>query len=332
MNFSYQRWATLFDSGIRAALDQAIDQGLMQSRMALAPVAVFWVIGIGVMFATGRMGVGTAASRIGWLGLAIAITTSGFFGEIVRPFFMVDLPQAIASAVAGAAGLSPTGDIGSARQFDVMSGAVWNMAYNVKAAAGWSQMYLWPVIYVVAGALDVATAVMFAVWLIVRLSISLVVAALAYMPLLLLFAATRMWIMEAVGKIVGLLMHQLMVGIMLLISIEGAQSWMREAINAPGDIDLKMRAMFSIVAFMVIALCVLLKIPSLVSGGAGWAISGATAAVTSRMGGGAAAAGAANVLAGPAGAAARRALTQFAVGLHDGAQGIKALKAQVSRP
>lgn len=329
---SYERWALLFDTGIRAALDQAIAQGLAQSRTALAPVATFWVVAIGVMFATGRMSVGTAASRIGWLALAVAITTSGFFGEIVRPLFMEDLPRAIAASVSGAAGLAPSSGTGSAAQFDVMSAAVWNMAYNLRAAAGWSQMYMWPVIYVAAGVLDVTIALMFAVWLIVRLSISLMVATLAFMPLLLLFAATRMWIMEAVGKLVGLLMHQLMVGIMLLIAIDGAQAQIREAINTPGDIDLKMKAMFSILAFMVVALCVLLKIPSLVSGGAGWAISGATAAMTSRMGGALGAAGTASALAGPAGAATRRALVQFTHGLHHGAQGLRALRAQAERP
>ena len=190
------------------------------------PIAATFVLG-GIQLVTiiaganlmyGRLDQGEAVKRIVTCIIVSALMTPALFNQFVVQTLTQDIPNQISSAVGGAAGLQ------GAQGFD----ALLNQITQFAATAG-AQMI--GITYigdrVVLGIAEIFAkgflAICFAIWAIAALSVDFIVPLLAILAPTFLFNATRAWGERAIGRVVGLLLVQmiaLMVG-SVIVKAEG---------------------------------------------------------------------------------------------------------------
>lgn len=308
----YEEYARFTDDLTTAGMDEVITAGITASLGVLRAALMLYVLIAAVMVMYGRMS-GWEAVRRGVRAMAIiALLQAGTYGSYVRETFWVTIPDKVASSLSG----SPT-TITAAQRFDRVNQAAANLvAVADQQATGLFNFRPQIAITIAEACMKAFLFISFALWLVSRIATALLIAAGPFLLIAFLFDATRGWVLQWVGKLVGLAVWQLCAAILAEIVLRGSMTWVQRVAGATGvglpemvDELWKVVIWFGLNAIVMLGLPYYAAIGSSAAAGlgvaatAGWAVAGTAASL-----GASAAMGAARL-----GAAAGRAAGRAAV-------------------
>lgn len=262
----FSDFATSLDTMLISSMDAVISGGLAGMRGQIALALSLYVIGFAFLTIYGKTDVGTAAMAAVRALVVTQILQAANYTLYVRDFFFTDLPNTIASAMGG-----PRLTISSAQQFD----ALWSAALNATSivlgqATGFTMMPERGIAWLLAGAMLLALGVIFLVWIIARVFMAIIICMGVFIVLLFLFSATRGFVEQWIGKLVGLVVLQLTTSILLRLILVIINEKMRTMGAAPaGNVDAMLAQLTSIAAVYWIGAALMVVLPSFVAIGSG---------------------------------------------------------------
>lgn len=277
MNDTFTTLATTFDAQILAAMDAVLTAGISEARVQIVAAISLLILIVGGLAMVGRMDVGTAALtgvRAVCVSALLQTTTYNYY---VRDFFFTDLPNHLAAAVGG-----PRVTLSSAAQFDQLTAATLNaMSYVLGVATGWSDIGERMIAYAIAGLTIMALFFIFALWLLTRLMLALIILLGPFLIMLFLFRATRRFVEQWIGMLIGAVALQLAASIVLrilLLVITDQMRVMQRVAQSGGDVPILISNQAVVLGVCAFAAFIMFVLPSLVAIGSGAA--GAAAAET----------------------------------------------------
>ena len=227
----YEEYARFTDDLTTAGMDEVITAGITASLGVLRSALMLYVLIAAVMVMYGRMS-GWEAVRRGVRAMAmIALLQAGTYNSYVRETFWVTIPDKVASSLSG----SPT-RITAAQRFDRVNEAAANLvAVADQQATGLFNFRPQIAITLAEACMKAFLFVSFALWLVSRIATALLIAAGPFLLVAFLFDATRSWVLQWVGKLVGLAVWQLCAAILAEIVLRGSMTWVQRVAAAPGS-------------------------------------------------------------------------------------------------
>ncbi|MBB5696055.1 type IV secretion system protein [Muricoccus pecuniae] len=258
--------ATSMDTMLIASMDAIISSGLASMRPQIALALSLYIIGFAALTVFGKTDIGAAAMAAVRALVVAQILRAASYTSYVRDFFFTDLPNTIAAALGG-----PRSGISSAQQFDLLwSAALHATSIVLGQATGFTMMLERGVAWIEAGAMLVALGAIFLVWLIARVFMAIVICLGVFIILLFLFSATRGFVEQWIGKLVGLIVLQITSSILLRIVLVVISDKMRAMGAAPpGDVDAMLAQLGSIAAVYWIGAALMIVLPSFFAIGSG---------------------------------------------------------------
>ncbi|WP_424138824.1 type IV secretion system protein [Roseomonas chloroacetimidivorans] len=259
-------FATSMDGMLIASMDAIISSGLSNMRGQIALALSLYVLGFAFLTVFGKTDVGEAA-RAALRALVITqLLQASAYNYYVRDFFFTDLPNTVAAALGG-----PRSGISSATQFDLLwSAALHATSIVLGQATGWTMMPERGVAWVLAAAMLIALGAIFLVWLIARVFMAVVICLGVFLALLFLFSATRGFVEQWIGKLVGLIVLQITSSILLRIVLVIITDRMRALGTAPtGNVDAMIAQLGSITAVYWIGAALMIVLPAFIAIGSG---------------------------------------------------------------
>ncbi len=275
----FQIFATFtqaIDNVLVNGMSAAISGGIAFTSTYINVALSIYVIGYGFMMLYSKGDLETWVSGI-WRAIAIvALLQIANYDYYVEQLFFTDLPNAIARALNGP-GLS----LKSASQFDVLWSASLNATATAAAAA--SDTWFGPVYrilaYAAAGLMLVALGLMWLVWYLARVFMSVVICMGPFLLILFLFKRTEGFAYSWVGKLVGLTALQLASSILLRIILKIVTQQMLDMQHQlQGNIDSMLGVLASMAGIYWMGTLIMVCLPSAIAIGSG---TGAAAAVAS---------------------------------------------------
>lgn len=291
----YEEYARYTDDLTTAGMDEVIAAGIAASVGVLRAALMLYVLIAAVMVMYGRMG-GWEAVRRGVRAMAvIALLQAATYGAYVRETFWVTIPDKVAASLSG----SPS-TITAAQRFDRVNQAASNLvAVADRQATGLFNLRPQIAITVAEACMKAFLFITFALWLVSRIATALLIAAGPFLLIAFLFDATRSWVLQWIGKLVGLAVWQLCAAILAEMVLRGSMSWVQRVAAAPGaglpemlDELWKVAIWFGLNAIVMLGLPYYAAIGSSAAAGigvasvAGWALAGqaATLGASAAMG------------------------------------------------
>lgn len=262
----FSDFATSLDTMLISSMDAVISGGLAGMRGQIALALSLYVIGFAFLTIYGKTDIGTAAMAAVRALVITQVLQAANYTLYVRDFFFTDLPNTIASAMGG-----PRLTISSAQQFD----ALWSAALNATSivlgqATGFTMMPERGVAWLLAGAMLLALGVIFLVWIIARVFMAIVICMGVFIVLLFLFSATRGFVEQWIGKLVGLVVLQLTTSILLRLILVIINDKMRTMGAAPtGNVDAMLAQLASMAGIFWMGAALMIVLPSFVAIGSG---------------------------------------------------------------
>lgn len=226
----YEEYARFTDDLTTSGMDEVITAGINASVGVLRSALMVYVMIAAVMVMYGRMG-GWDAVRRGVRAMAvIALLQAGTYNSYVRETFWVTIPNKVASALTG----SPTRTT-AAQRFDRVNQASSNLvALADQQATGLFNFRPQIAITLAEACMKAFLFVTFALWLVSRIAIALLISAGPFLLIAFLFDSTRSWVLQWIGKLVGLSIWQLCAAILAEIVLRGSMTWVQKVAAAPG--------------------------------------------------------------------------------------------------
>lgn len=286
----YEEFARFTDDLTTAGMDGVIAGGIAASLGVMRSALMLYVVIAAVMVMYAKMD-GWDAVKRGIRAMAIiALLQAGTYGSYVREQFWTTIPNLIASSLSG----NPT-SITAAQRFDRVSTAAAHMVaradgqatgiFNFRAQIGISFAEF---------AMRFFLFVSFALWLVARVASALLICAGPFLLIAWLFDATRGWVLQWIGKLVGLAVWQLCAGILTEMVLRGSIFWVQRVAAVPGiGLAEVLDGLWKIAIWFGINMLVMLGLPYYAAiGSASAAGMGVAGAMGSAAIGGAAAMGA----------------------------------------
>lgn len=259
-------FASSMDTMLIASMDAIIAGGLASVRGQIALALSLYIIGFAFLTIYGKTDIGTAVMAAVRALVVTQILQAATYTYYVRDFFFTDLPNTIAAALGG-----PRSGISSAQQFDLLwSAALHATSIILGQATGFTMMMERGVAWVLAGAMLLALGVIFLVWLIARVFMAIIICMGVFIALLFLFSATRGFVEQWIGKLVGLVVLQLTSSILLRMVLVIITDKMRTMGAAPsGDVDAMLAQLSSMASVYWMGAALMIVLPSFVAIGSG---------------------------------------------------------------
>lgn len=259
-------FAGAMDTMLVSSMDAIISAGLAGMRGQIALALSLYIIGFAFLTIYGKTDVGTAALAAVRAVVVTQVLQLAAYNYYVRDFFFTDLPNTIAAALGG-----PRSGISSAQQFDLLwSAALHATSFVLGQATGFTMMGERVVAWALAGLMLVALGVIFLVWIIARVFMAVVICMGVFIILLFLFKATRGFVEQWIGKLVGLIVLQLTSSILLRIVLVIITDRMRAMGATPsGDVDAMIGQLASIAAVYWIGAALMIVLPTFIAIGSG---------------------------------------------------------------
>ena len=274
MNNTFTTLATTFDAQILAAMDAVLTAGISEARVQIVAAISLLILIVGGLAMMGKMDVGTAALtgvRAVCVSALLQTTTYNYY---VRDFFFTDLPNHLAAAVGG-----PRVTLSSAAQFDQLTAATLNaMSYVLGVATGWSDIGERMIAYAIAGLTIMALFFIFALWLLTRLMLALIILLGPFLIILFLFRATRRFVEQWIGMLIGAVALQLAASIVLrilLLVITDQMRVMQRVAQSGGDVPILISNQAVVLGVCAFAAFIMFVLPSVIAIGSGAAGSSA---------------------------------------------------------
>ncbi|MGE4043378.1 MAG: type IV secretion system protein [Acetobacteraceae bacterium] len=309
-----------YNNALFAGADAVITAGLANMASALQILGVFSVAVFGYLMLTGNMTPKTGMSMMIRLVVVQAAMTPVFYNQYVRDVMLNWLPDFIAQTVGTASG--PDAGAG---QFDQLRIDIMRMAEGLRLrATGLSYMADRAAIYVLEFFCLLIVTATFFMYVFVRGVMTLVVSVGPFIIVAYLFNATRPFVENWIGKMVGVGILLLLISVLLKIIVVQFQVYVSEVDIENANLAVAIQGLLSVFLSMLFGVGLLLYLPriafSIGTGAAfdvasGAAMGAATVASAARAAGRSAAAGArAGARAAVGAAAAGRAAGRFAQG------------------
>lgn len=303
----FERTATELDTSLIEGMGVAVSAGLAWAAPQLKTGLMLYVAGFGLLMMYGRVDKGTFMTAIVRALAVTAILKASNYDYYVRDLFFTDLPNAIAAAMDG-----PRVTVNSADQFDRMWSAVMHYSAFINGqASGWDDIVNRSIVWGLAGANLIALGVCFGMWYIARGFMAIIICIGPWLIILYLWDATRGWVNEWIGKLVGFVVLQLAASILLRIVLSILNGRLKAMNDNPGlSIDEMIANAAGLTGIFWIMALIMFVLPSFVAigSGAGAGVAMASGIVGSFGGSVAGAAATVGGLAVKGGAAAGKAL------------------------
>lgn len=225
---NYAETAAQFDRMMAAGTAEVLDAGLGWMTDLLPPVVTLLVMFCGTLMALGQLHTGTALKYAGRLVLLLALVSAGTYADAVVTPILDTIPDEIASRLNGL-GASLT----AAEQFDIVANTLEEMTEVALAnATGLLRIADRAAIHGHNAWGSGALAVMFWVWVAMRMLLHLVVMLGAFLLVLIPFDTTNGIVREWGAKVVGVLAWQLVAAILLKVSLTGSMLMLERVAQA----------------------------------------------------------------------------------------------------
>lgn len=268
---TYLGYAQIQDSAIIAGMNSIINASLTAVWPIVHWLAIIYLIILFCQVASNQMTVNAGVGKaIRLIVVVFVIHSAGIYTKYVRDLAFTDVPNEIATIVTG----SPVG-ISAASQFDHVAQAADYLVADAQAkntgsifsvSAIGNSVALW----LADIGMNIATAIMFGVWLLGRKLLAIVLCFGPWLLLFELFDRTRGFTEQWIGKIVGLLVFQLASAALLQIMLKG-QSQVLQAIKAsPGiSLDAMIGKLMHLVGYMATDALTMIALPAICAIGSG---------------------------------------------------------------
>nr|WP_302479809.1 type IV secretion system protein [Roseicella sp. DB1501] len=160
----------------------------------------------------------------------IALLQAGTYGSMVREQFWTTIPNLVATSLSG-----NVTAITAAQRFDRVDMAASNLIARADGqAAGLLNLRPQIAISFAQAAIKVFLLVSFALWLVSRVATALLIAVGPFLLIAWLFDATRGWVLQWIGKLIGLAVWQLCAAILAEMVLRGSMYWVQRVAAFPG--------------------------------------------------------------------------------------------------
>lgn len=277
---NFEMFAAQYDEALRAGADQAMMALLERAATIMPAVLTPLVIGLGVLWAIGQLGLGRAFSYIARIAVVVWLIVSLAYIPMIRDTVVNDFPNEIAGWVNGDGQA-----MSSAAQFDRLDEANAHFTSLILGqATGFLQMPTRIIAHAHRAAAKFWLELIFYIWIACRMLTYLLVASGVVFVFFLLFESTRNWFGEFLGKLVGVCVWQLMSAIMLRITLVGMEVYMRAAIANPGrSLDEQLETAADIAGWFLGCFILLLLLPAAAGVGSGMVAGAAQGTVLGLM-------------------------------------------------
>lgn len=267
--------ARTVDAQVLAAMDAVITAGIADMRLQIAAVLSLMILILGALAFLGRMDLNMAATAAVRAVCISFLLQAPNFNYYVRDLFFTDLPNRLAAAVGG-----PRVDVSSAAQFDALLAAGINaQTYVLSVATGFSGIADRVISYIQVGLLGAALVIIFALWLLTRIFMAIIILLGPFVLMLFLFQATRRYVEQWVGMLIGMVSLQLGTSIVLrilLVIITDKMRTMQAVAQANASVDVLHTYLGNMALICWFGVIIMVCLPGAIALGAG---SGASAAV-----------------------------------------------------
>lgn len=247
-----------FEMGINAAVSSVVTSALGAVAPELTTALVIFIIIQGMLISFRRYDYWMGLTNIARATCVALLLSAGYYATWIQSPFMTTIPNWIAHVVNGG-----SGPLAGAQQFDAVLSATDHFAAGIL-----QQATLWDVgaridIGLATLADLIALGIAFVIWELASLMMGLVVCLGPFVLIGMLFSATRSITQQWIGKMIGLLVLQLMIAVLLQVIISGNDEYLRQAQSAPGTgIDEQIQTLFDIVAFAGMSAVIAILVPS----------------------------------------------------------------------
>jgi hypothetical protein len=268
---TYQQFYAQYDVAIRSGADEATAAGLRWVAGVFPAIIIPVIIVAGLLLAWGLLDKGRIFQYGGRAAIVIYLVISQAFVPIVRDNIIDGVPNEIASAINGNGSR-----ITAVEQFDRLDQASGYFTARVLGqATGISQIGNKIAAWAARGFQKFFLEATFVIWMGVRMLTHIAVALLAFSLVFLLMQSTSQWVMEQLGKIIGLLSWQIAMSILLKVMLTGTEVFLRETlVRGQGmSIEQQVDVCFDIAGWFFACFVLVLMVPSIIGVGAGAATS-----------------------------------------------------------
>jgi hypothetical protein len=268
----YERFATFTDQMTVAFLDRAIAGGITFSLTYIRGALLIMVLTAGVLCWFGKLDLWWVVRRTFVALVIILLLRTGGYNTYIREPFWVTIPNGIASALAGhGVGITP------ARRFDVVrASAAHLIAYADGQARGLLYIRAQFSIGIAQGVMKILLFVIFALWLISRLGVALLISVGPFVLIAAIFDSTRHIVVGWFGKLMSLMVWTLCALALTELCLAGLIQWVNEA-NAMAQnqgLSELVDTLWDVVAWFGICAGVMLALPYYAGFGGGGAAGG----------------------------------------------------------
>lgn len=264
---TYQQFYAQYDTAIRAGADEATMAGIRKVAELFPYVIIPVIIVCGILLALGQMDRGVFFKYGGRFCIVIYLVISQAFVPIVRDNIVDGIPDEIATAINGNGSR-----ITAVEQFDRLDQASGYFTARVLGqATGISQIGNKIAAWGARGFQKIWLEATFVIWMGVRMLTHIAVAVLAFVLVFALAQSTAPWVMEQLGKIIGLLTWQLAMSILLKVMLSGTEVFLRDILarGAAMSIEQQVDVCFDIAGWFFACFVLVLMVPTILGVGAG---------------------------------------------------------------
>jgi len=227
---TYQMFSAQYDAAFRAGAEAAMRAGLAYIQGLMPALLLPMVIAVGVLGAYGGLtkermwSYGTRAAIFVWLVGSLA------YIPMVWTLFADEIPNAIATVVNGGGQT-----IQAVQQFDVVNATAMNFTGRIlEQATGLFQIGNAIAAWIARFFQKIFLDLIYGIWVCMRLLTYVLLAGGAFLMPFILFSNTRGWLMEFFGKLVAMMVWQLMTSILVKIMLTGMMTFLAAATSSAG--------------------------------------------------------------------------------------------------
>ena len=245
--------------GINAAVSSVVTSALGAVAPELTTALVIFIIIQGMLISFRRYDYWMGLTNIARATCVALLLSAGYYATWIQSPFMTTIPNWIAHVVNGGVQDRSQGRSSSMRCY--LQPTTSRPAFFNKRPSGMSARRIDIGLATLADL--IALGIAFVIWELASLMMGLVVCLGPFVLIGMLFSATRSITQQWIGKMIGLLVLQLMIAVLLQVIISGNSEYLRQAQSAPGTgIDEQIQTLFDIVAFAGMSAVIAILVPS----------------------------------------------------------------------
>lgn len=267
-------FAADFDAMVIDSMNAVIAAAISEARLMWLAALSLYILGMAVLCMWHKVDlheVGVACARALVIAFLLRAENYSFY---VRDLFFTDLPNTFGAMLGGARTA-----VSSAQQFDRLWSAVLHIvAQALGVATGWAGFADRAITWVLAILCLVPLGVIFAIWLMGRVFMAILICIGPFLLILALFKSTRGFVQGWIGKLVGIAIFQLATSVLLRILLVVVSRRLQAAQSDIGTTPDEMHgALAGVFAVFALGAVVMAALPSAVAIGGGSAASSVAA-------------------------------------------------------